>query len=251
MKKRRGFISYIRFVTITILLSISIKNYSDDVSNVKARVYDFEEESQDLIYLYDEYLSILGEYYKDLDLDNIFEKYSFMLQNGYLSYGNRFDFEDPELDPNKYGGIDVINGRGVCRNVNCCFTDLLKKMGYDAGNIYGVLEYNELALAPNHVLTWVKKDDKLYLYDALNNKKFIKHGCIYLDEKSNMLFIPSYLSTNMLDNESNIDTLLIPGYIDSTEVKIHNISEYEEFEKNNLSNLEKEVYIKIKSLQSN
>ena len=244
----------VRLYLLSLLLMLSTKDYLDDAKGIKTNIKHFEENNSEFIDLYDNYLDVLSDYYKELDLDNIFNEFSFMLKNGYLSYGYLFEAGEPELDANKYGGIDVINGKGVCRNINCCFTDLLKKMGYDAGNMYGILEDGKKLYAkPNHVITWVKVNDKIYLYDVTNNVKYKKGLDLYYNENKKLLFVPAHLTTKLLDDNLYLDTILYESNNNASIIEINSdeVSNYENFERENLLDIEKEVYIKIKSLQSN
>lgn len=252
MKKNYSKIFKLYFLSLLLLLSA--KDYCNDANIVKNNIKTFEEDNDDMIKLYDSYLDVLANYYSDLDLDNIFSEYSFMLKNGYISYGYSFEPGEPELDANKYGGIDVINGKGVCRNINCCFTDLLKKMGYDAGNMYGILEDGKkIYIKPNHVITWVKLNNKIYLYDATNNVKFNKEMDLYYNLDKELIFIPAHLTTQLLDDDLHLDTILYSSSNNDSVIELNSndLLDYKNFEKENLLDIEKEVYIKIKSLQTN
>ena len=251
MKVKRLLQSIDLFLLI-VFVSLLYTDYKQSIKDVKMIKKEFEEDNSDFVKLYNDYLTILSKHYKNSDVDNVFNEFSFMLRNGYISYGPYFDPSEPELDVCNYGGIDVINGKGVCRNVNCCFTDLLKKMGYDAGNMYGILELeNEKYYRPNHVITWVKKDNKIYIYDVANNIKYDKLLDFYYNSDEKMLFIPCHIMTKKLNDTFNLSTIPYTSCNDKTiEIDYTNM-DYSNFEKNNLLDIEKEVYTKIKSLQSN
>ena len=232
-------------------VDINLKTYND----IKKETIEFENNNDDIIKLYNEYIKILANYYKN-NYDNVFnisESFHLMYINNLLSYGDGF-FENgkPDLDITKYGGIDVVNGKGVCRNVNCCFTDILKSIGFDCGNVYGTTNYkNNVEIIPNHVLTWVNIDEYIYLLDPYNNFIFKKNKLFYSSSEG-ATFVPSLLTTKKMNEKINLKVFFYEkndSEIYVERISIEQLINAKKFEEQNLEELEKQIVLKLNTLQ--
>lgn len=232
-------------------IDINLKSYSE----IKKETIEFENNDDGIIKLYNEYINVIADYYKN-KYNNPFDiskEFHIMYINKLLSYGNGFfEIGDPDFDIVKYGGIDVVNGKGVCRNVNCCFTDILKKIGYDCGNIYGTLNYkNSFEIIPNHVVTWVNIDGCIYLLDPYNNFILKKEELLY-SSSDGATFIPSILTTKKMNEKINFKIFFNEknnSRIYNDKLNIEQLKDAETFEKQNLEELEKQIVLKINTLQ--
>lgn len=244
------------FSLITIMISgihINLKTHNE----FKNQVLEFEMNNEDLVKLYNEYITLLANFYKE-KYDNPFDicnEFSMMYYNGLLSYGdNEFNISEPKYDINKYGGLDVVNGKGLCRNINCCFTDVLKKIGYECGNVYGALnEENEFNLSINHIVTWINIDGNIYLLDPFNAIILKKDNLVYKSENGTT-FIPSYIVTKKFDEEMNYKMF----FSDNKEIETKSLNEISNleniincfsFEKDKLEEIEKQIVLKLDALQ--
>ena len=127
-----------------------------------------------------------------IDIANI---YNLMLWDGMFSHGARFKFREYDKYDNIYLlGANVMFGQAACVNTATFFTDILKKMGFEAytltcrlsSNIpkekderYFVpskpgfrelvtLVLNELMCGSNHAVTGVLVDGRLDIIDSIN-----------------------------------------------------------------------------------
>lgn len=240
-------------VIVTLNININVKSYND----TKEQTIEFENNNDDLIKLYNEYISEVANYYKN-KYDNPFDicnEFSLMTYNGLLSYGDNFDTSSPEFDIINYSGLDVINGKGVCRNINCLFTEILKKIGYDCGNVYGTLNAKgEYEIKANHVVTWVDIDNDIYLLDPINASILKKEHLMYKNEYGST-FIPSMIFTKKMNEKLNYKILFSgdTDNIDYSNIEDLNIEENILdcycFEKNKLENIEKQIVLKLETLQ--
>lgn len=244
----------VELILLSLMTALNITTLKKRDSDIKKSTIEFEQENPDLINLYKQYIKKISIYYKE-KYDNpidIYNEFSFMYKKGFLSYGDeRFKVGDPVLDIHPYGGIDVVNGIGCCRNVNCLFTDILKEIGYDCGNMYGTLnDKNEFDIFANHVVTWINIDDNIYLLDPYNKIILKKNDLIYIDD--NNYFIPSVILNNTYDEEYKFDVdesieLEQPQYIINSE----KIKSFVEFETDELEEIEKQMVLKINNTLQN
>ena len=65
-----------------------------------------------------------------------FAMYSYLVRNGYLSLDKKFCYDiDVKNDVFSLRGINVIEGRGVCRHITSMLTDILVGANYGAENV--------------------------------------------------------------------------------------------------------------------
>lgn len=72
---------------------------------------------------------------RELELNHpieIFSSYVYLYRNGYLSYEKYFMYDSNLKDIARLGGIDVIRGKGVCRNIAAHLTDIYNSLGYNS-----------------------------------------------------------------------------------------------------------------------
>lgn len=249
MNNRRKFI-YIEFIMLGLITLLNINIIKKNNNDIKKSTIEFEAENSDIVNLYKQYVKKISDYYSsgyDNPID-IYNEFGFMYRNGLLSYGNQlFRIGEPVVDIHPYGGIDVVNGIGCCRNVNCLFTDVLKELGYDCGNMYGTLNNkNEFDIFANHVATWINIDGNIYILDPYNNIILNQESFIFSDDKN--YFVPSLMLNSRHDEEYDFDMLLgksiemeKPQYI-LTGKKFEKIIEFETKE---LEEIEKQMVLKI------
>lgn len=154
---------------------------------------------------YEEYVSLVAKAIDESDMNNssmeVYVAYQTMLDNGWLSYGDTFTKEDPEIEPTGNIGITVPAGQGMCRNIAFNLFKVFDALGYDAGVVYGYAYEDVVTGDDLHGVTYVREGNHLFLYDPMNNTIFLKDPLgrfISIDDDS-FKFAPSMF----LDRELN------------------------------------------------
>ena len=175
-----------------------------------------------------EYLTIIRNAYKELinnyaelniyfDLTNPVEIHMLfvkLLHNGYLSYEDNFQYDTKGIytyNIKNLLGIDIINGKGVCRHISAMLKDVFNKLEI-RNEILPIYLYddnskNKLHLSGNHVINLVSQDGKVYFLDPTS-------GCIWKK-------IPE---TNLLTcKNKEIEVARISNWIDILDYNSDNI----------------------------
>lgn len=136
----------------------------------------------------------------------VFVVYQYMYRNGFLSFNQNFNYDTNMKDFYKLTGADVVRGKGVCRSISSFLTDIYRNLGYDASNLLVnvnrktlnnierlgnyekfkinkktnnfvkiVSGFTKILKMPNHLITSVEKDGKVYIFDPINDG-FLKKG---------------------------------------------------------------------------
>lgn len=179
--------------------------------------------------IFSEYQQTISRIVEAVDFCNcdhpakIFGFYYYLLENGYFSYGKKFEFDSNNYDAiySYNSNFSIIDGSGVCRHVANHFVDVLKQMGFSASVVgcslhdfwFDVRQYvdlEELKLKVchsislpdlddklyfehlksffaycfgNHIMTGIEWNHKAYWFDASNNCFFVKYN------KKNLTFV--------------------------------------------------------------
>ena len=158
--------------------------------------------------MYNKIISNLAEFLKKQNLTEpieVFTIYQFMLRNGFLSQNKHFEYNFDMKDLSKLLGADVIRGTGVCRTIASFLTDVYKELGYNSSNLIVSVNYDALnnierlgnyprkvsnpktkkllktgmntltnLSIPDHLITLLEKDNKIYILDPTNDGIFKK-----------------------------------------------------------------------------
>ena len=94
--------------------------------------------------------------------------YYFLYRNGYLSVNHEFIFKNKAKSDTipSILGTDIINGKGVCRNISGLFSDILNDYGIEAYNI-GVFINGYYVLQSRSLLKSTKDDLKKWIDERL------------------------------------------------------------------------------------
>lgn len=156
---------------------------------------------------YNELVENFRKLSRDLGLTDpieIYELYTTMYNNGYLSYNKKFEFgKTPDVLNNL--GSAVINGQGVCRHIAPLLSDILNSEEYyntkattaavyafsndldqekndnaesvekSIGN-YNLLLKPIIRLSGNHMITICEHDGKIYAFDPTNTTNLKMHN---------------------------------------------------------------------------
>lgn len=131
-----------------------------------------------LIKKYYEYIKMIGEFLKSLELYNSLEyglAIRYLIYNGYLSYNNKFEdrfifYKEIVSKP----GINVIDGEGCCRNISDLYKDIMDYLNMYCEKYYCYLSYHKIGKRlfnkeANHVANIIEYKDNLYIMDLYNN----------------------------------------------------------------------------------
>lgn len=135
--------------------------------------------------------------------DNIFAVYAaylFMQNNGYMSYGTKFNngIDNPSAEIFSHLGINVAVGNGVCRHQSDNLYRVLTNLGYECERVTGEGYVGEEQGVTNHQVVYVEEKGYVYLLDPANNTVFVRCGSEeYISiTNPNFKFMPR-LSTDM------------------------------------------------------
>lgn len=242
------------------------------------RNYQIERKThKELLILYKELLENTSSFFKeDLELDTISKtcaSYTYMYENGYLSFNHNFMFSDyyaKTLDYNSFDifGLIITTGTGICRNITPFFTDLLNTMNYSCYNLSlddtsrfrnqekTLLIYTKLfpKLLGTHVINYIKDGDEHIVFDAIDDndhfpelvdKRIVKYNyednryiAWFINELNKGAFMPS-----LRKQENNVN---VKEYQSTIEFLDNNKDMLESFYSNN-RDLYYEVYTKLES----
>ena len=191
---------------------------------------------KELLTLYKEFLTNYKELNNTLNLKNpieIFTLFHYLLYKGYLSNKGYFTFTDKNIkDIDTLKSLDVLNGKGVCRNISYLFTDILlennistqpllvteKELSLSIKKTNEELNYEELI---NYLKERYLDEDKAYeIYHHIinNNPNNIKISIITNDNLPfKYKFLPNHMITYSNYNNRNY-------FLDPTNYRIFNPS---------------------------
>lgn len=95
----------------------------------------YTKDYKDIRPIYDKIIKNYTKLNKEFNFKNPLEVYStyiFMLNNGYLSNGKSFEHYDDRNNVKERFGLNVINGRGVCRHIAALLNDEFKDLGLES-----------------------------------------------------------------------------------------------------------------------
>ena len=232
---------------------------------------------KELLLLYKELLVNTSEFLKeDLELNTISKicaSYTYMYENGYLSFNHNFVFSDYYAKMLGYNNFDIfgliiITGTGICRNITPFLTDLLNTMNYNCYNMSldnvgrflnkekTLLIYTKLfpKLLGTHMINYIKNGNENIVFDAIDNnnhfpelvdKRIVKYNyednryiAWFINELNKGVFMPS------LRKQGN--SINIKEYKSTIEFLNKNKDILESFFSNN-KDLYYEVYIKLEN----
>ena len=157
---------------------------------------------KELLLLYKELLVNTSEFLKeDLELNTISKicaSYTYMYENGYLSFNHNFVFSDYYAKMLGYNNFDIfgliiITGTGICRNITPFLTDLLNTMNYSCYNMSldnvgrflnkekTLLIYTKLfpKLLGTHVINYIKNGNEHIVFDIEPHGRCEHAGDLY------------------------------------------------------------------------
>lgn len=192
---------------------------SDITSMLKSRINDYNKQVnievdkyRDLLFDYDQFITKVSYLLLELNVPKNGLSYAIvmskLLNDGYFSLGS---FEYKTLLKNELAadnGINVVEGRGCCRNTTDFCSDVLEKLGESNGKFYCYDSgFKSKTLAKinqaRHVINLVKYKDNLYGYDITNDLacRFINKWQLKgMSEYSNMYFTYKPYCAYLIDN---------------------------------------------------
>ena len=134
---------------------------------------------------YLEFLNNMKNFIVKNDFNNpiaINTAYIYMYRNGYLSSdGVKLKYRGMK-DISNLEGIDILSGKGVCRNIASLLTDIYINLGYESQNLYvnfSTIFCPQILISAylygNHAVTAVKDSKNSYILDPTNNIIFDRH----------------------------------------------------------------------------
>lgn len=96
-------------------------------------------EIKEIMIVYKQFLENYNELNKTFDLKNPVEistMFNYLLCKGYLSKDKKFCFsEDNVIDFKKFGGLNIFEGKGVCRHISLLLNDIFNEYGIKSEKI--------------------------------------------------------------------------------------------------------------------
>ena len=178
------------------------------------QVHEDYEKYYETISNYDLFLDEIVNELLKYKLDNPLE-YSialcYLIDKGYLSIDNKFKHKESNDEINGRLGINVVSGRGCCRNLADFHKDIFDKMNITSKQFYcyeGI--GNGINKWANHVINLVEYNDNLYGVDLNNNailyhlKKPMIMSLISAFNSSKLTYKPYY---EIVMGESNLEEI--------------------------------------------
>ncbi len=173
------------------------KNYYDEKVYLKKdkEVYDFfEERKKEHSFDYLEearlYKDIFKEYYKfeqkivellkSLNLSSTLEysiALSYLIRKGYLSKDLNFEKKSPIPEIETNCAINIVNGKGVCRNFSDMHFGVMSRMNEYSKRFYCTNSFSMIKARKNeanHVLNLIEYENVLYGIDLCNKARLFK-----------------------------------------------------------------------------
>lgn len=120
--------------------------------------------------IYNQIVNNIVLHIKDNDINNPVDIIHFLhdaIMNGNLSYKKKF-ITINIVEENYNFSYQIINGNGVCRSFAQITTDIFRRLGYDAYEIFCTNLKNEMC----HLITMVKYKNRTYYLDTYNNVEY-------------------------------------------------------------------------------
>ena len=134
---------------------------------------------------YNELIKKYNKLNKEFNLNNpiqIHTMYSYLVDNGYLSTGKKFEFSDSQArDYKSIMGANILTGKGVCRHISSMLTDILNDYNIEAGTLVGCTEkpiiniktLDEQKYTKEELITWIKSNTidestRNFLFEIIN-----------------------------------------------------------------------------------
>lgn len=125
----------IEFLTIPSIAIFCILNilFNNDKNIYKTK------DIKELMILYKQFLQNYNELNKLFEVKNPIEistMYNYLLYKGYLSKDKKFEFsQDNVIDFRDFGGLNIFDGKGVCRHISLLLNDIFKEQGIKSEKI--------------------------------------------------------------------------------------------------------------------
>lgn len=132
--------------------------------------------------IYNEIIKNYAHLNYDLGFENPIEIYTLfhkLMHRGYLSFGYNFEYNTTETLNNKnILGVDVINGKGVCRHISAMLQDIFDELKIN-NEILPIYLYednssNKFHLSGNHVINLASQNNRVYFLDPTNGYIWIR-----------------------------------------------------------------------------
>ena len=153
-----------------------LKNRNQIIYNNELLLY------KDLLKEYNKVIDKTAYLLKSINLHTSIE-YSiaikYLIEKGYLSNNLQFKQEEPQKELKSNYGINIISGKGICRNYTDIHNDIMKVLNEYVKKFYcvnGIHMFKGRKHTANHVLNLIKHNDILYgidLYNACKLYRFI------------------------------------------------------------------------------
>lgn len=205
--------------------------------------------------IYNQVLDVLCNFIKKNNITDpigIMNLLSNIIKNGNLSYKHNFTFDNVLIEPLELSSYQVLIGCGVCRNVNQLATDVFKKLGYNAYDIFCTDVSNLFAVS--HLITLVEYNNNSYYLDVSNN---VNYDCkdFYLSSNGeNEFIIVNVFSSNFSKIDPKTIVILCDYYKNKRSYKELKRCFFDTLPNSISSNIEsinlntKEVYYKNRKL---
>lgn len=120
----------LEFLTIP---SISIFSILNTIFGINSNNIYKTKDIKELMIVYKQFLQNYNNLNKLFEVKNPVEistMFSYLLHKGYLSKDKRFEFsEDNVIDFRNFGGLNIFEGKGVCRHISLLLNDIFKEYG--------------------------------------------------------------------------------------------------------------------------
>jgi len=207
------------------------KDYSEEVISYEKDVEDTKSKNKDLYKAYEDYIEVVSSSIKnrcdDRNLVNDFAYYVTMLNRGYFSLGNNFEYESVENSYYDLQGISIALGVGNIENETAHLVDVLNSLGYDARYVVGTLNKGE---DYNYVMCAVDWCSTTFILDVAHKDIYLKSGNKEYESivASESVFIPadSYFDYEVGEN-NNEDLYKVDKVNSKTKKQI--LTDFKEF----------------------
>lgn len=147
--------------------------------------------------LYQEFLKNYCQFNNFFELDNPIQiqiMFSYLLEEGYLSYHKSFNFKNSSESFHWLDGTRVIEGQAVCRHISSMFKDILQTLGFSAYKLPVHITKAEKNILPLQQKLNLEEFKEFLLY-RLNQLK--------ISPEEYQEFLPYINSSNLQLGESN------------------------------------------------
>lgn len=212
-----------KFVGFTTLLSLSALGCCFG-ENILKNSTDYK----DLKVVYNEVLNNVSELFKQLEMNDpisVFSSFVYMTRAGYLSNDKNIEYNMDLKDLKGMAGLDILRGKGVCRNFASLLKDVYTEMGYESNvlpvyttreainsfknlsvldksyksketeqTVKAILTITKILRLANHLITTVRDHENCYILDPTNDGFLLPSSTFkYMtsdDPKKTMVFKP-------------------------------------------------------------